>query len=83
MTSKARYELGLGLWGLDEEVDGETPASIRADPDLFPAQYIKERCLSWPLERRYIERDAGLEGETVARLQDAEHEYMRRRGIVD
>jgi hypothetical protein len=84
MTSKARYELGLGLWGDDEELDGATPTSIRADHrDLFPWQYIRGRYLSWPLERRYIERDAGLDGESIARLQDANHEYMRRKGIVE
>jgi hypothetical protein len=84
IRSKDRLELGTGILPPDIDLDGATAQTIRAaQPDLFPPEYAARRYLSLELQRKFIERDAGIDGETVARLQDAEHEYMRRQGIVD
>ncbi|HEV3192145.1 MAG TPA: hypothetical protein VGY54_16650 [Polyangiaceae bacterium] len=84
MLAKDRYELGLGILPDDIDLDGATATTIRAmHPDLFPADYVKRRYLSFPLQRAFIERDSGLNGEIIARLLDADDAYMRKQGIID
>jgi hypothetical protein len=83
LRSRTRYGLGLGT--LPPEVaDDETPEQVRAaQPDLFPASHLTEHLVDTTLEREYIMRDSDIAEPLIRAVLNADHEYMRGRGLVD
>jgi hypothetical protein len=83
VLSLGKYEMGMGCGPDDEEVYGTTAAELRRrHPRLFPRERIEARDVSPALERAFVAIDTGFDAKTVARMQDANDEYMIRVGIL-
>ena len=84
--SQGLYLFGMGLVVMNEaewlEVFEITPGELREQyADCFPQRNIEDHIVDPQLERRFIVLDTGLDEESVARLQDAENEFLRRIGL--
>jgi hypothetical protein len=89
VASMDRYHLGMGIIqssgdAEDAEMFGTTVAALRREhPRLFPQDRDRGLLTVQPhLQRAFIVLDANLEAETVARLQRAHDQYMRKIGLT-
>jgi hypothetical protein len=86
VLSMGRYEMGMGFATPDEldmEIYGTTGEELRwKHPDLFPREGIEAHDASQKLSRRFVAIDMGFDARMIARMDNANREYMQKIGIL-
>jgi hypothetical protein len=96
LKARDRYNLGLGIWNPEEEAEKAEEQALQAIyeaekaeqqalrvtyPQFFPQEHIDQRYAGH--ETAFIVETTKLDPALVGSVMDADHEYMRRIGIVD